>query len=72
MPYRFLFRGISFNVKQQNEKIFYQNFTSCFSTNYKNIGFLYLIFEFCSVGLNFNSNKIKHYNILPNLQRQNS
>jgi hypothetical protein len=54
MPYKFFFRGISFNVKFSKMKNYFNTkfYKIRFSTNYKNIGFLYLIFRFCSVELN--------------------
>ena len=54
MPYKFFFRGISFNVKFSKMKNYFNTkfYKTCFSTNYKNTGFLYLIFRFCSVELN--------------------
>ena len=68
MPYRFLFRGISFNVKFSKMKNFFMlpNFIRfCFSTNHKDIGSLYLIFGFCSGIIGLNLSILLNSSILP-------
>ena len=67
MPYKFFFRGISFNVKFSKMKNYFNTkfYKICFSTNYKDIGSLYLIFGFCSGIIGLNLSILLNSSILP-------